>query len=162
MSDVAEIADGGTEAVVLLTRLARSAYRNVDSDLLGMTLKEFTALSAVRDTDGRGQKELGEALMLDANALTLLMNSLEDRGWVRRARDPHDRRRQFVSVTKVGRSALAAAEEAMGEAASGVLDRLSDRQRLELRDLLARALGDEITSRVIRRSAGEIQSERNT
>jgi MarR family transcriptional regulator for hemolysin len=142
MSSMNDEVDKGTEAVVLLTRLARSAYRNVDSELLGMTLKEFTALSAVRDTEGRGQKELGEALMLDANMLTLLLNALEDRGLIQRARDPNDRRRQVVAITAAGRGALQGAEDAMGAAALGVLDRLTARQRGDLRDLLSKALGD--------------------
>src|SRR4051794_36235167 len=102
--------------VVLLTRLARAAYRHVDEEQLGMTLKEFTALSAIRETGGRGQKELAEALLLDANALTLLVNGLEERGLAERARDPQDRRRQIVTITDEGREAVGAAEAAMEEA----------------------------------------------
>src|SRR4051812_10120291 len=64
--------------VVLLTRLSRSVYRHVDDKQLGMSFKEFTALAAVRETDGRGQKELGEALLLEANAMTQLINQLEE------------------------------------------------------------------------------------
>jgi hypothetical protein len=69
---VPEVPDGDPEsdgdrggqqpgAIVLLTRLARSAYRHVDEELLGVRLKEFTALSSLRDTGGRAQKELGDA-----------------------------------------------------------------------------------------------------
>jgi DNA-binding MarR family transcriptional regulator len=128
-------------AIVLLTRLARSAYRHVDEDMLGMRLKEFTALSALRDTDGRGQKELGEALLLDANNLVLLLNVLEARGHVVRERDPQDRRRHVVDITAQGRAALAAAEDAMERADADVLGRLSQKERAELRGLLAKALG---------------------
>lgn len=135
--------DRPAETVVMLTRLARSAHREVDEERLGMTFKEFTALSAVRDTDGRGQKELGDALLLDANALTLLVNTLEERGLVERARDPDDRRRQIVTITEEGRAALDAAEATLGEAARGILDRLSPRQREQLGNLLARALGEQ-------------------
>jgi DNA-binding MarR family transcriptional regulator len=130
-----------TGAIVLLTRLARAAYRQVDEDLLGMRLKEFTLLSALRDTSGRGQKELGEALLMDANSLVLLLNELDDRDWTMRQRDPRDRRRHLVDLTEQGRAALAAAEEAMGQADAGVLDRLSASERADLQRLLAKALG---------------------
>lgn len=130
-----------TGAIVLLTRLARSAYRHVDEDMLGMRLKEFTALSALRDTDGRGQKELGEALLMDANNLVLLLNVLEERDHVVRERDPQDRRRHVVNITAQGRAALAAAEDAMERADADVLGRLNQKERAELRGLLAKALG---------------------
>jgi DNA-binding MarR family transcriptional regulator len=130
-------------AIVLITRLARSAYRVVDEGSLGMRLKEFTALSALRDTDGRGQKQLGEALLLDANNLSLLLNALEDRGLVTRAPVLKDRRRHFVDITAQGRVALAAAEEAIDAADDGVLRRLTVEERAQLRKLAAKALGDE-------------------
>jgi DNA-binding MarR family transcriptional regulator len=131
-----------TGAIVLLTRLARSAYRHVDEELLGMRLKEFTLLSALRDTAGRGQKELGDALLMDANGLVLLLNALDDRGWTTRERDPRDRRRHLVDLTDAGRAALTAAEDAMGQADEGVLHELSARERADLQRLLAKALGD--------------------
>jgi DNA-binding MarR family transcriptional regulator len=130
-------------AVVLLTRLARSAYRGVDEETLGMRLKEFTALSALRDTNGRAQRELGEALLMDPNNLVLLLNTLEQRGQLTRDRDPHDRRRHVVHITDAGRAAVAAAENALGQADRDVLDRLDDQERLTLRHLLAKALGDD-------------------
>ena len=132
-----------TDAIVLLNRLARAAYRRVDEQLLGMRLKEFTALSALRDSDGRGQRELGEALLMDANNLVLLLNILEERGHATRRRDPRDRRRHVVHITEAGRAALAAAEDAMEQADEEVLGRLSARERAELRRLLAKALGED-------------------
>src|SRR3954464_7191971 len=142
-----------TGAIVLLTRLARAAHRRADEDLLGMKLKEFTALSALRDTDGRGQRprgapaaagarEVGGPLLMDANNLVLLLNVLEERGHVTRQRDPGDRRRHVVGITDAGRAALANAEEAIEEADEEVLGRLSSRERADLRRLLAKALGE--------------------
>lgn len=132
-------------AVVLLTRLARATYRGIDEASLGMRLKEFTALSALRDTDGRAQSELGEALLMDRNNLVLLLNTLEERGQIVRERDPHDRRRHVVDITAAGRAAVAAAEAALGRADAAVLARLGVDERVELRRLLAAALGDDRT-----------------
>jgi DNA-binding MarR family transcriptional regulator len=137
---MAQEADEG--AVVLVTRLARAAYRDVDETALGMRLKDFTALSALRDTNGRGQKELGEALLYDANALTQLLNDLEDRDLILRSRDRQDRRRLTVELTEAGRSAVRTAERAINDADSTVLHRLKATERSQLRSLLAKALGD--------------------
>jgi DNA-binding MarR family transcriptional regulator len=128
---------------VLLTRLARSAYRNVDEKLLGMRLKEFTALSSLRDTGGRSQRELADALLMDANNLVLMLNILEGRGHATRARDPVDRRRHVVEITEGGRAALTAAEDAMQQADDDVLGRLNSQERADLGRLLAKALGDD-------------------
>jgi DNA-binding MarR family transcriptional regulator len=131
-------------AIVLITRLARSAYREFDEGSLGMRLKEFTALSALRDTDGRAQKQLGEALVLDANNLSLLLNALEDRGLVTRAPDLQDRRRHIVDITAQGRAKLAVAEKAIDAVDDGVLARLTIQERAQLRKLAAKALGDDV------------------
>jgi DNA-binding MarR family transcriptional regulator len=40
-------------------------------------------------------------------AITLLVNRLEERGWVRRAADPRDRRAVLVGLTPAGEEALA-------------------------------------------------------
>ncbi len=133
-------------AVVLVTRLARAAYRDVDEQALGMRLKEFTALSALRDTGGRGQKELAEALLLDANNITLLLNDLEERGLVSRTRDPRDRRRHIVVLTDAGAAAVRRAEAAIDAADASVLGRLDVAERDRLRGLLAKALGDETSA----------------
>ena len=73
-----------------------------------MHLRQLMALSYVRDHDGAPQQELAEALCMDANNVVLLLNELEDLGYVTRRRDPSDRRRHLVDLTPAGRKALAA------------------------------------------------------
>ena len=50
----------------------------------------------MRDHDGCPQQELADALCMDANNVVLLLNELEELGYVARLRDPHDRRRHLV------------------------------------------------------------------
>src|ERR1700709_241780 len=80
-------------SIVLLTRLARQVYRESSEEILGMTLKQFGVLNWLPDEGGIAQQELGVTLCLDPNNLVLLLNSLEDEGWIERRRDPADRRR---------------------------------------------------------------------
>ena len=127
-------------AMVLLTRLAKQVFRRSNEQLLGMHLRHLMALSYVRDHDGGPQQELAEALCMDANNVVLLLNELEELGWVNRQRDPQDRRRHLVNLTPKGQRELAAAESAQETIEADVLRGLEPAERAILRELLARAL----------------------
>src|ERR1700730_8096385 len=113
-------------SMVLLTRLSKQVYRRSDEALLGMHLRLLMALSYVRDHDGAPQQELGDALCMDANNVVLLLNELEDLGYATRRRDPSDRRRHVVQLTRAGRSALESAERAQETVEDDVLRALDD------------------------------------
>jgi DNA-binding MarR family transcriptional regulator len=129
-------------ALVLLTRMSRLIHRQVDPDELGMSMKEFSTLNFVRDADGVTQQELGTLMCVDANMVVHLLNSLENRGFAVRERDPQDRRRHVVRITRAGTRALVKAEGVLEHSAGYILGPLSDDERGELRGLLAKALGD--------------------
>jgi len=134
---MAEAAAPGT--IVLLMQLSRRAHRQADEQVIGMKLKSFVALSYLREGAEKTQRQLGDTLMLDANNCVLLLNELEENGWVRRVRDPADRRRHLVEATDSGRQALERAERTLDTLEDGVLGALSGAERETLRDLLARA-----------------------
>jgi DNA-binding MarR family transcriptional regulator len=127
-------------AMVLLTRLAKVAYRRSDAERLGMSLRWYVALSFLNDHDGASQQALGEALCIDANNLVLLLNELEAAAYAERRRDPLDRRRHLVHITANGRRALDRAEHAQEAVEDEVLAALDADERATLRDLLSRAL----------------------
>ncbi|HXW58963.1 MAG TPA: MarR family winged helix-turn-helix transcriptional regulator [Solirubrobacteraceae bacterium] len=128
-------------SMVLLTRLAKQVYRASGEELLGMHLRLLMALSFVRDNDGgTPQQALAEALCMDANNVVLLLNELEDRGYVARRRDPDDRRRHIVELTAGGRRALLRAERAQETIEDEVLKALDPQERATLWRLLSRAL----------------------
>ena len=126
--------------MVLLTRLAKQVYRRSSDELLGMQLRHLVALSYVRDHDGCPQQELAEALCMDANNVVLLLNELEDLGYVARRRDPDDRRRHLVELTDAGLQALSSAERAQATIEDDVLRALDPSDRAILWQLLTRAL----------------------
>jgi DNA-binding MarR family transcriptional regulator len=135
-----EVRSGAPNSMVLLTRLAKQVYRRSDEELLGMHLRLLMALSYVRDHDNAPQQELAEALCMDANNVVLLLNELEDLGFVARRRDPHDRRRHLVELTKEGLAALLSAERAQETIEDDVLRALDPSERATLWQLLTRAL----------------------
>jgi DNA-binding MarR family transcriptional regulator len=126
--------------MALLTRLAKQVYRRSSEELLGMHMRHLMALSYVRDYDGGPQQELAEALCMDANNVVLLLNELEQLGFVTRRRDPSDRRRHLVDLTSAGNKALESAEHAQETIEDDVLKALDAEERATLWRLLARAL----------------------
>lgn len=126
--------------MALLTRLAKQVYRRSSEELLGMHMRHLMALSYVRDHDKGPQQELAEALCMDANNVVLLLNELEQLGYVTRRRDPSDRRRHLVDLTSAGRDALLSAEHAQETIEDDVLQALDPDERATLWRLLTRAL----------------------
>ena len=127
-------------SMVLMSRLAKQFYRRSDEEILGMHLRHLVALAYVRDHDGCPQQDLADAFCMDANNVVLLLNELEELGYVTRLRDPHDRRRHLVQITKSGRRAFARAEAATQVIEDEVLQALDADERRTLRQLLTRAL----------------------
>jgi DNA-binding MarR family transcriptional regulator len=129
-------------ALVLLTRLARLVYRRATEDILGMRVKQLAALSYLRQFPGVSQRQVGEAMHLDANNCVLLLNDIEAAGWGERRRDPEDRRRHIVEITDEGLRALERAERALDGLEDEVLGALSADERDALREMLAKAVAD--------------------
>ncbi len=105
-----------------------------------MHMRHLMALSYVRDHDGGPQQELAEALCMDANNVVLLLNELEDLGYVSRRRDPSDRRRHLVDLTASGSKALGTAERKQETIEDDVLQALDGEERATLWRLLGQAL----------------------
>src|SRR5438309_1586754 len=103
-----------TEAAttVLLARLAKQTIRRSDPELLGIDFRLLMALSYLGEHDGAPQQELVDALCIDAKNVVLLLNELEDCGYLVRRRDSEDRRRHRVYITETGRTVLERATNA--------------------------------------------------
>jgi DNA-binding MarR family transcriptional regulator len=129
-----------TGTITLLTRMAKLVHRGTPDELLGMTLRQFMVLSYVDEHDGAPQQELAEVFCMDANNLVLLLNELEDDSFIRRLRDPDDRRRHVVEITDVGLAALGSANAARETIEDDVLGPLTFDERETLRQLLIKAL----------------------
>jgi DNA-binding MarR family transcriptional regulator len=129
-------------SIVSLIRLTKLAYKQATDEVLGMKLKAYVTLSNLRDTN-LSQQELCIATHMDANNCVLMLNHLEEHGWVERRRDPSDRRRHIVCLTEPGREAMLRAETAMESLEDEVLSALSPDERDQLRSLLSRALAGE-------------------
>ena len=126
----------------LLTRLNRVVYRVASPELLGVKLKEFVALSYLRESTKATQQKLAKTLMMDANTCVILLHGPADDRQIERPRAPEDRPRHLVAITAKGQRALEKAERQLETVEDDVLGSLSQTERDELRELLAKALED--------------------
>ena len=132
--------ESGTGLVTLLTQVSKALHRRTSEELLGMSLKQFLILSHVRDRGDVSQQELATALLVDANAVVLLLNDLETAGYSLRRRDPADRRRHVLEITRAGRNALQRAEKARETLEDEILAEFTPEERVTLKKLLRRVL----------------------
>ena len=129
-----------TGTMGLLSQLNRVVYRRATEDVLGIKLKQLITLEILARNEGCLQQELDASLMVDSNNCVLLLNELDDHGFVERQRDPKDRRRHIVVITSAGVEALAKAEAKLEELEGEVLSNLESTEREQLRGLLVRAM----------------------
>ena len=129
-----------TGTMGLLSQLNRVVYRRATEEMLGIKLKQLIALEILVRNEGCLQQELGHTLMVDPNNCVLLLNELDERGYVERKRDPQDRRRHIVVITAAGVKALKKAEAKLEALEGEVLANLDADEREQLRGLLARAM----------------------
>jgi DNA-binding MarR family transcriptional regulator len=127
-------------SMVLLPRLAKHIMRRSTEELVGMPFRLFIALSYLHDHDGVRQQQLADALCMDAGNIVLLLNELEDLGYISRIRDPADRRRHTVAITNAGRDAAERAKHNQEQIEDDILQALDADERDTLWRLLTRAV----------------------
>lgn len=90
-------------------------------------------------TGGSGVRELRERLDLDSGYLSRLLRQLEGEGLISVAPDPADARRRIATLTKRGMAAQRDLDDRSDALAHGLVDALSDRQRVRLAECLDQA-----------------------
>lgn len=90
----------------LLHQLARTfwAFKQACASQLGLAPAAVGILAMLGDGDGLTQQELTTTLRIDPSMITRTVKELEqERGWIRRERDPRDNRLMRVYLTAEGR-----------------------------------------------------------
>ncbi|MEW2114075.1 MarR family winged helix-turn-helix transcriptional regulator [Streptomyces sp. NPDC005474] len=107
----------------------------------GLKMWHHVVLSAVAELGPVAQAELVRGVGLDAKDMVGVLNDLQAAGLVVRAPDPHDRRKNAVTVTAAGRRLLARCERAARKANDELLAPLTGVERELLTALLTRVAG---------------------
>lgn len=126
-----------------LERLRRRTRDEVEAALgqRGLTLREYWVLTCLTTSHASSQSALCEVLAIDASDMVRLIDSLENRQWVKRERDPKDRRRQIVTSTKKGRNNQKNLLVLVREAEDRALDESTSKQLKHLRKLAQSIIG---------------------
>src|SRR5215210_2765753 len=123
---------------LLLALLGQDAMHRLRAAHTAHNLKprQFQILGLLHDHGGLAQGELIHEMGVAPSILVTLLNPLEADGLVTRERDPEDRRRHLVTLTKAGERHLASASRAQKEAEDALFASLDEGRREELGALL--------------------------
>jgi DNA-binding MarR family transcriptional regulator len=106
----------------------------------GLRLPHFAILTALSDFGPLAQHELADRLNLNRSHLVGYLDHIEQRGLVRRDRDPQDRRRQRVALTREGQAVARRLQDAARRSQDELLEVLSASERQTLLRLLRKVL----------------------
>jgi MarR family transcriptional regulator, lower aerobic nicotinate degradation pathway regulator len=126
----------------LLTQLAVHAHRLASDGFaeVGARGYHYRILAALHEFGPASQAELGRRGTMDRSDVVAAINELAGQGFVERAPDPDDRRRNIVTLTNAGQRQLRRLDVALDKAQDDLLGPLAAEERQTLTDLLTRLL----------------------
>jgi MarR family transcriptional regulator, 2-MHQ and catechol-resistance regulon repressor len=129
-------------ALINLERASDSLMAQLSTRLegLGLTAAQFGVLEAVYHLGPMCQRELGRKLLRSGGNVTVVVDNLEKRAWVRRERQAEDRRLVRIHLTERGRALIERVFPQHVEAVVKELGVLAPAEQEELRRL-CRKLG---------------------
>jgi DNA-binding MarR family transcriptional regulator len=109
------------DAIRALARLSRGLERSLD----GLSLAQYRVLARVASGDERAAR-IADRLALGKPAISATVESLRQRGLLRRAGVDDDRRATALRLTEEGAAVLVAAERAMADWLGAIAARTPD------------------------------------
>lgn len=143
MSPTCNLPPGAEENLGLLLGLARASIVSaLEAELavngLAINHTQYAALKRIAQCGPQSPGELAQSLGHDAGAMTRVLDSLEEKGYLRREPNPGDRRCIRVVPTEAG-AALWSQMRSCGERTMArALANLQESERAALRDMLKR------------------------
>jgi DNA-binding MarR family transcriptional regulator len=124
---------------LLMIKLGRITLHRFTEALepFGIRPRHVAALIELRERGELTQQSLCGQLHLDPTNLVAILNELEERGYATRRRDPQDRRRHLVEVSKKGVAVIEKVSKVMDEVEADLLKDLEPAEREQLERLLA-------------------------
>ena len=133
------------ERVGFLLAMAKGGAETICMGALaptGLHVRQFGLLTVLATEGPRSQQDLVEWTRLDRTTMVALVDSLEERGYVRRERNPDDRRAYLLQLTPEGRRMQVRARKVMLGAEDELLGSLNQSERQQLLELLAKVAAD--------------------
>jgi DNA-binding MarR family transcriptional regulator len=126
----------------LLSRASKQGHQLLSEHLApeGLRRQHYLVLAGVAELGSPTQGHLVQVLRIDGSDMVLLLDDLQDAGYLIREPSPHDRRRNIVSLTVAGREALRRLDRLVEQANEALVARLSPQEREKLIHLLTRMI----------------------
>jgi DNA-binding MarR family transcriptional regulator len=123
---------------LLMIKLGRITMHRFSEALepFGIRPRHVAALIELRDRGELTQQSLCGQLHLDPTNLVAILNDLEQRGYATRRRDPGDRRRHLVEISKKGVAVIEKVAEVMDGVEAEMLDGFAPAEREQFESLL--------------------------
>jgi DNA-binding MarR family transcriptional regulator len=130
-SSTAELAAFLRPSLLRLTRLIRN--QRVD---MSVTLTQVSAMSTLYKNGPMSAGELAACERVQPPSMTKVLSNLEERGLVRRAPHPSDRRQAIIAITDAGMALLESERRSRDAWLSKQLARLTAEERALLRKVV--------------------------
>jgi len=111
-------------------------YHQAIAGRLGLNMSDHKALDMVCTEGSLTAGQLAERTNLTSGAVTGLVDRLEQAGFVRRERDPHDRRRVIVQPSSAVQS-LTMISDSLGQALAEICVRYTEQELATIVDFMA-------------------------
>lgn len=112
----------------------RSRQMDSSSDI---TLPQLLCLSAVVSEEGLTSRQIARRIHVSPSTLVGVLDRLQEKRFIRRVRDPHDRRQIHIESTPAGRELIEAAPSPFGEQFDRAFGGLAEGRQDELVDNVA-------------------------
>lgn len=116
---------------LLMIKLGRITMHRFTEALqpYGLKPRHVAALIELRDTGNVTQQSLCNRLHVDPTNIVAILNDLENEGYAVRRRDPEDRRRHIVEISKKGVAVIDKVNKVMDSVEAELLDGLDPEDR---------------------------------
>jgi len=105
---------------------------------LGAPKAHFVVLAVLDEAGPASQAVLADRARVYRSDLVAVLNELAEGGWIVRAPDPEDKRRNTITITDAGRERLAEIEAVLDGVNDFITAPLSEAERAQLFSLLGR------------------------
>ena len=128
----------------LVGHTRKAMLEELDRELaaLDLTTPQYVVISALARSPGASASEFCKGMLYDPGAMTRLLDRLEQKGFVRRARLPGDRRRVTLDLTAEGRAIYPKTIPVVVRVFNSLLKGFSKTEVRELESFLKRILAN--------------------